>query len=366
MLPLVIYIHDFRTSGVVRDSLKLAAHCSMHFPVTLVAGHQVGFLEGEARSGGYQVISLREAATGSSSRMLAAWQLRRWLRKHGPCALLSMGNMGHATPYMACRGLHHVQRVYRISNEVARNDGFRGAVRSRWIQLLIDDAERMPLVGGALAANPLFSGALRSGIAIEVNSGVDIAHARAMAAAPAPHHWLEEDIPVVLGIGRLRPQKNFGLLIDAMAMVRAKRQMRLAIIGGGGREERRALAERAARAGLGGDFLLAGETHNVFSWLSRSRVFVLPSRWEGSSVALLEAMAVGVPVVASVLAGDASQVLDGGRWGRLFDGLSAEALAEAILLQASGLAVRSGDRVLAYSEPWSSYRALLEPLLRGA
>jgi glycosyltransferase involved in cell wall biosynthesis len=366
MLPLVIYIHDFRTSGVVRDSMKLAAHCSMHFPVTLVAGHRVGYLEGEARSGGYEVVSLPAAAAGSTARVLASLQLRRWLRRHGPCVLLSMGNMGHATAYLACRGLDHVKRVYRISNEIARNDGLRGAVRSLWMRLLIDDAERMPLVGATLAANPLFAGALRSGVAIEMNSGVDIVHARAMAAAPVPHPWLEEEIPVVLGIGRLRPQKNFGLLIDAMAIVRAERQMRLAIIGGGSRGEHKALAERAARAGLGADFLLAGETQNVFSWLGRSRVFVLPSRWEGSSVALLEAMAIGVPVVASLLAGDASQVLEGGRWGRLFDGLSAEALAEGILLQASGLAVRAGDRVLAYSEPWNSYRALLEPLLRGA
>lgn len=362
MLPLVIYVHDFRTSGVVRDSLGLAAHCAGFLPVTLVAGHRTGYLESEARAGGFEVVTLRDAAGGPAAKMVAAIALRRWLRRRGPCVLVSMGNLGHATPYMASRGLSRVLRVYRISNEVARDDGLRGAIRSCWMRMLVADARRLPLVGAALAGNPLFAAAIRTGKAVQIASGVDAARAQAMALAPAPHPWFHEDIPVVLGIGRLRPQKNFELLIRAMGVVRTRRRMRLAIVGGGSPAERAALLSRAARAGLGEDFLLAGETGNVFSWLARSRVFVLPSRWEGSSVALLEAMALDVPVVASRLAGDAAQVLAEGRYGRLFDGIDVESLACAICAQASEVPVRAGSRARDYPEPWEAYRSLIEEL----
>jgi glycosyltransferase involved in cell wall biosynthesis len=131
-------------------------------------------------------------------------------------------------------------------------------------------------------------------------------------------------------------------------------------LGGGTAVERLELIDHARRHGLSEDFLLAGETGNVFCWLARARTFVLASRWEGSSVALLEAMAVGTPVVASVLAGDAAQVLDAGRYGQLFDGISAEALARAIDWQLSDGAILPGPRVLEYAEPWQAYRTLIE------
>ncbi len=357
---LVFYVHDLRTSGVVRDSLSLAAHCAPHHRVTLVAGYGAGFLRDEASGAGYEVHRLHDGRPGALARLVAAPPLRQWLRQQQPCVLVSMGNMGHATPYLASRGLRHVRRIYRISNEIARGDGLRGWLRRHWMQRLVDDAARLPLVGAALAGNPLFASALRQGIAVEMASGVDIPRAQAMAVEPAPHPWLEGEVPVVLGIGRLRPQKNFGLLIDAVARLRQRHRVRLAIIGSGSAQESRALARHAARAGLGDEFLLAGETRNVFCWLTRSRVFVLPSRWEGSSVALLEAMAVGTPIVASMLAGDAPQVLDGGRYGRLFDGISAAALADAIALQLSEQVVRPGERAQSYAEPWSAYRALIE------
>jgi glycosyltransferase involved in cell wall biosynthesis len=358
---IIIFVHDLRTSGVVRDSMNLAAHCARFHEVTLVAGYRAGFLAGQARAGNFELVCLRDGAGGNAGRVLVAPPLlRRWLRRQAPCVLVSMGNMGHATTYLACRGLRQVRRIYRISNEVARGDGLRGWLRTRWMKLLIDDATRLPLVGAALAANPLFAAALQRGVAVEMASGVDVVRARELAGAPAPHAWLEDEVPVVLGIGRLRPQKNFGQLIEAAALLRRTHRLRLVIIGGGTEVERADLARQALQAGLGADFLLAGETHNVFCWLARARVFALPSRWEGSSVALLEALAVGTPVVASALAGDAAQVLGNGSFGRLYDGEHAEALAQAIELQLSDRVVRPGDRALNYGEPWDAYRALIE------
>lgn len=364
MAKIILYVHDFRTSGVVKDSLLLAQHCAQSHDVTLVAGYGGGFLEEEARGGGYAVHVLHTGSPRAPSRLRAAPALRRWLKTQGPCIVVSMGNMGHASPYWASRGLPHVRKVYRISNEIKRADGLRGRLRTLWMRRLIADAHCMPLVGAALSANPLFAEALHRGVAIQMASGVDSASARAMASAPAPHPWLEEDIPVVLGIGRLRPQKNFALLVEAAGRLRKERALRLVIVGNGSPEEQARLHQTALDTGLDGSFLLAGETDNVFCWLSRAAAFALPSRWEGSSVALLEAMAVGTPVIASRLAGDAADVLDHGRYGLLFDGADAGALAAAIARQISQDAVTPGERALQYPPPWDRYRELIEGVAR--
>ena len=91
------------------------------------------------------------------------------------------------------------------------------------------------------------------------------------------------------------------------------------IVGSGDPARVAALKARAAALGIGDAVLFAGETDNVFAWLKRADLFVLASHWEGSSTALLEALSVGVPVVATRQAGDARFVLDEGEYGALAD-----------------------------------------------
>lgn len=360
---IIIYIHDLRSSGVTRDAMMLAEHCSLFHDTTLVAGHGEGFFRDAVGQGRYASVILKRAASPAASRITAALPLRRWLRGRPPGVVISMGNLGHATPYIALRGLSGFRAIYRISNAVTRGDGLRGALRMRWMERLVADAARIAIVGAAVGHAPVLARALERGHAIAIPSGVDVDHALAAARAPAPHRWLGEAVPVILGIGRLRPQKNFELLIDAVARARSERRLRLAIVGGGSEEERGALLRRAQAAGLGEDFLLAGETANVFAWAARSDVFVLPSRWEGSSLALLEAMAVGTPVIASRLAGDAPLVLGEGRYGLLVDGDDADELAGAIQAQLSSAVVHPGNRAQDYALPADIYRGLIEDVL---
>jgi len=231
------------------------------------------------------------------------------------------------------------------------------------MEMLMRDGAKTILVGVALGRIGIFARALAAGTAVEIPNGVDVDRALAMAAAPVPHRWLEEDVPVVLGIGRLRPQKNFDLLIAGVGRARQQRRLRLAIIGGGATAEAERLQGLAQAAGLGDDFLLAGETDNVFAWLSRSAVFALSSRWETSSLVLLEALATGTPVIASRLAGDAAKVLDEGRYGLLCDGVDPESLATALLAQVGAHPARPGDRARLYGETSAAYARVIDDVL---
>ena len=169
--------------------------------------------------------------------------------------------------------------------------------------------------------------------------------------------------PVVLTIGRIHPQKNLEGLIDAAALAMQRTPLRLMIVGSGDPPGVAKLKARAAALGIGDAVLFAGETDNVFAWLKRADVFALASHWEGSSTALLEALAVGVPVVAARQAGDARFVLDEGKFGALADADDPASIAAAIATQLGEHRVLPGNRVEAYQLSATHERYL--DLLRG-
>jgi len=110
--------------------------------------------------------------------------------------------------------------------------------------------------------------------------------------------WLDEKtLPVVVGVGRLREQKNFSMLIRAFGNVLKKKPARLLIVGSGREEERlRSLIEEL---GLESSVLLVGYSDNPYAFMAKADVFAFSSLWEGMPNALMEAMVCGIPVVAN-------------------------------------------------------------------
>lgn len=144
------------------------------------------------------------------------------------------------------------------------------------------------------------------------------------------HPWLATGgPPVVLGVGRLTEQKDFSTLIRAFAHVRRERIAKLIILGEG--EEKLALAALIANLGLSADVSLPGFVANPYAYMRRASVFILSSRWEGLPTVLVEAMACGIPVVATDCPAGPSEILEDGKWGSLVSVGDPEALANAIV-----------------------------------
>lgn len=102
----------------------------------------------------------------------------------------------------------------------------------------------------------------------------------------------------IFTVGRLEPQKNHSMLIKAFASIKRKfPDYRLEIYGEG--SLRNKLEELIKSEGLEGSVFLKGYTRNIFEAVSTAEVFVLSSDYEGMSNALLEAMAMGLPVVST-------------------------------------------------------------------
>jgi glycogen synthase len=141
--------------------------------------------------------------------------------------------------------------------------------------------------------------------------------------------------PRAVFVGRLAPEKGLDTLVVAWPRVRLKFPMaQLVLIGEG--PERLALERLARLVGLtvgpSQPIELPGSVANVTDALRNADLFVLPSREEGMSIALLEAMALGIPIVASSILGN-QRLVDDFEHGRLVPPDDPVRLARTIIEQ---------------------------------
>lgn len=133
---------------------------------------------------------------------------------------------------------------------------------------------------------------------------------------PAPHPWFSpKDQTVVISVGRLHRQKGFDILLQAFSQLLEKLDARLLILGEG--PDRCSIEALRNELKLTGVVDLPGYVPNPAAYIARSDLYVLSSRWEGLGNVLIEAMACGVPLVATDCPNGPREILDGGRFGKL-------------------------------------------------
>lgn len=177
---------------------------------------------------------------------------------------------------------------------------------------------------------------------VVVPNGVDLEAFRPGDKQAARAALRLNDGPLVVCVGRLSRQKGQDVLLEAWPRVREGAPgARLVLVGGGPDE---ASLRSAAPEGV----IFAGVTTEVPSWMAAADVVALPSRWEGMSLAMLEALAAGRSIVISDVPG-AREAIEGGAGvvvpiedpAALADALSAR-LADPALAEAEG---REGRRI---------------------
>lgn len=140
---------------------------------------------------------------------------------------------------------------------------------------------------------------------------------------------LQASEPVILGIGRLARQKGFDLLLPAFARTGlADQGWRLVILGEG--EDRKALAQLSDDLGISRSVEMPGHVTDVAGWIARSRIFALPSRYEGFPNALLEAMQLATACVSFDCPSGPRDLIEHGVNGMLVPAEDVDALAGAL------------------------------------
>jgi glycosyltransferase involved in cell wall biosynthesis len=164
-----------------------------------------------------------------------------------------------------------------------------------------------------------------AGRLIRMASGVDAVRFR-----PGPSA-VEADLlprPRVVFTGRMHPQKNLPLLLEAWTEVARRSPANLILVGPG--DDRRDLEELAGSLGIADRVQFTGGVPDPSDYLRAADLFVLPSVAEGMSNSLLEAMATALPCIASRIAGN-TDLIDDGRNGRLVERPEAASWSAAIL-----------------------------------
>jgi glycosyltransferase involved in cell wall biosynthesis len=147
--------------------------------------------------------------------------------------------------------------------------------------------------------------------------------AQAPLPGGVPHHFW-------LGIGRLVQPKGFHLLLEAYARAAKQRALPYLVIAGDG-PMRTALEEQAVRLGIERQVHFTGHLRNPYPLIRQAHLLILSSLHEGLPTVLVEALALGTPVVSTDCGSGPRELLDNGRLGRLVNVDDVPALAEALL-----------------------------------
>jgi glycosyltransferase involved in cell wall biosynthesis len=177
--------------------------------------------------------------------------------------------------------------------------------------------------------------------------------------------------PTIVCVANFRPQKGHETLLEAFSRVRARvPDARLVLVGGGVLEQ--STQAHASRLGLQQAVEFVGAVPDVWPYLSEAHVFALASLYEPQGVAVIEAMAAGLPVVASAVGG-IRETVQPGRTGELVPSGDAQALADQLvrllsspaLREEMGSAARRSAADLKMDVTTERYLGLYEELLRG-
>jgi glycosyltransferase involved in cell wall biosynthesis len=142
-----------------------------------------------------------------------------------------------------------------------------------------------------------------------LHNPVDLGAIQLLAAESIADAILPPSRPVVVSAGRLAAVKNYPLLIDSVAELSTRIPVDTWILGDG--DERERLTRRAVGKGLKDSVWFLGFQTNPWRFISRASAFVLTSTYEGFGNVLIEAMACGVPVVATRSPGTVEIIEDG-------------------------------------------------------
>lgn len=330
MPNLSLFVPDLNGGGAERVMTLLANKLSERHHVDLVLATAGGQYLDEVAS----TVSLVELGARSVLKSVPA--LSRYLRGAQPDVVLSTtlacNFASVASVYMAGSKTRLVLREAGLTSgelQVATATGVAGRIKSYLFKKAYPRADAYVALSEYGARDLISSMNLAPKDVRVIPNPIDPAWAELSRHRP-DHPWLREgEPPVILGVGRLSEEKGFDLLLDALTLIKDNTQARLVILGDG--PERAGLAAKVEAANLNHRVAFLGFQQNPFGWMRASSVFVLPSRREGFPNALVQALSVGVPLVATDCPGGSSSILGGGMWGVLTPNESVAGLADAIL-----------------------------------
>jgi glycosyltransferase involved in cell wall biosynthesis len=350
---LALFLPNFAGGGAERVMVNLAkGFAKRGLRVDLLLAEAAGPYLNEVPTS-IRVIDLKAKRVSGS-----LLPLTRYLRREKPTALLSALRPANVVAVLAKKLsrsptriviTEHSSRVWRKTPARTRCQGagrttpprIGEAFNARRALLRVLARQSYPMADSVIAVSTGVAEDIAASVRLRANrlhvapNAVVTDETQRMARATLSHPWfLPGASPVILAVGRLAEEKDFPTLIRAFVTVRRTTHARLLILGEG--EERPRLEALVRSLELDGSVQLPGFVRNPFAFMARSAVFVLSSAREAMPTVLIEALACGLPVVATDCGSGPRELLRDGLYGRLVPMGHADGLAKAIVSTLQG------------------------------
>lgn len=341
-LPHVVHVIDqLPPDGAERLLADVLRHRSRNYRFSVVCLIRGGQLEQEIRNMGVPVVVLGRSGKYSLGLL---WRLTRWLRRERAdivhTHLFTADAYGRvAAQFAGARGVYTTVHSTNI---------WKGRLHRTVDWLLARVSTRVIAVSGIVAQVLRNHGRIPASRVVVIENGIDLLRfSGATGEGVRAEFDVPDAVPLIGLVGRLHPAKGHADLLCALAQLNTEGiKMRSLLVGSG--ELHDEIAADVERRGLRNQVTLTGQRADIPRLLAALDVLVMPSRWEGLPITLLEAMAMGKPVVATKVGGIPDVVTDG-QEGLLVPAGDVESLTNALrrMVTDAGLRQRCGERARA-------------------
>ena len=327
-MAIIVPIHSFEPGGVERVALHLAAAWQAEgAEVKIILGRREGAMDHLAPGLEY-IVRPSPVRTASWETLWMIFCLWRYLRRHPGGVIFASGNtyavVGVAMKLLLGRRCPPV--LLKLSNDLERRDLPLPARLGYYLWLRIQGAMLDRFVAMAPALAPEIARRMRvtnARIVVIEDPSMAPGQFEALSAIPRSSGNAGGNL---LAVGRLAGQKNYPLMLRALAQAKGFHGT-LTICGDGG--ERARLEALTAELGLTGRVRFAGHCRDVMPYLTAASALVLSSDYEGLPAVAIEALAAGLPLIATDSSAWLHELLADGKLGILVPRGDAARLSEA-------------------------------------
>jgi glycosyltransferase involved in cell wall biosynthesis len=329
-MRVLTFLHSFEPGGVERDALRLNAEwAKLGVDVQIVLGRRDGRLADEAPDLVYEVFQTGRISTTAFETLWMIFKLPGAIRRLRPDILFCSGNTYSiiAVTTRLFLGADCPPIVLKVSNDLRRNDL---PAPMRWAYYLWLRVQRGAFDAVVAMAEPA-RGEIEDVMRVD-HQRIHVINNASLTEADANAFATVRDTTKrdhkgrhFLAVGRLALQKNFALLLRAFARV-ATPDDHLTIVGEGG--QRKSLERLAKSLGITCRLSMPGHINPLHDAFAGADAFILSSDYEGLGVVVVEALAAGVPIVATDCCINMAMLVEGA--GTLVPIKDVAALADAM------------------------------------
>lgn len=333
-LRVIVFTTQLGGGGAERHAVRIAAHLDPDMFASSVAVVRGGgaYRKEIPERVGVEVLLPRRIESATLSLAAASLPLTRFLRRERPDVLCAVMDHAGVLAALCTRRLPTPPAlVVSVQNPPSAKYGRSARLANRVLAPAVRWAHRVADRIVALSegvreelesSDPSLSGKVRT----IYNAGIDD---QVATLANEKVELPPIARPLLVACARLTPQKGLFYLLDALAKLRQRVPATLWLLGEG--PLRGALEDRAASLGISDAVSFLGFRSNPFPYVAAADVFVLSSVFEGFGLVITEALALGIPVVATDCPYGPREILNDEQGGILVPSRDASALASGVL-----------------------------------